>query len=75
MFIDRAIGGRKLGVKPWCYTKKASKRWEYCNIAVCPSGNETTNAEGEPVPPPTPREPPANKGNTPRIYTCIINKL
>ena len=27
--------------KPWCYTIDPNKRWEFCNIPLCPGENLT----------------------------------
>ncbi|KAK9889022.1 hypothetical protein WA026_004308 [Henosepilachna vigintioctopunctata] len=31
----RNAGGEE--VKPWCYTSNGTKRWEYCDIPLCPN--------------------------------------
>ena len=33
--------------RPWCYTMDPKKKWEYCNVDICPEGIQ--NISGKPI--------------------------
>ena len=41
------------GRGPWCYTTDPKKRWEYCDINLCPTTTEAPTTEATTPKPPT----------------------